>query len=78
MTGKILITLEIKEDNGQHLTTIDKYKNLPPNTAIEILKIKYSTTGLFKKISQGFEKWADELETILYQQDQKHGRKPNR
>lgn len=64
--GKIIVDVQVKEDNGQHLITLDKLKGIPINQAIEILKIKYSSKGLFRKICKGFDILAEDLDKILY------------
>lgn len=64
--SRTIVDVQVKEDNGKHLITVDKLKNVPVNQAIEILKIKYSTKGLFKKICKGFDIMAKDLDDVLY------------
>ena len=69
--SKTIVDVIVKEDNGQHLITIDKFTRMPINQAIEILQLKYSTKGLFNRICKGFNILAEDFETLLYKD---HGR----
>lgn len=64
--NRTFVDITIKEYNGQHLVTLDKLKQIPVNQAIELLKIKYSTKGLFNKICKGFGIMAKDLDAVLY------------
>lgn len=67
--SKITVDIQVKEDNGKHLITLDRLKSIPVNQAIEILQIKYATKGVFQRICKGLDIMADELEDLIYKKN---------
>jgi len=63
--SEIVVNIKIKEKKGKFFKTIDRMKNIPVNNAIEILKLKYSTKGIFNRVCKGLNILAKDLEEIL-------------
>lgn len=63
------IELKIKEDNGNHLTTIDHYKNISPEYAIVILTRKYinrkNKKGLMARLDAIYNELVGDIEKAI-------------